>query len=408
MPSAIAAPPDGGSGIPRPNAWACNAGPAVGAALGTAVLLMLAVNPLPASGQMEVRVVESTIPNGTVSVQRIALLGDRYGPGIIGEVAALTRLDDGRYVVVSHPNDYEMSVFDSLGTFKQKLGRAGDGPGEFRFIRWLQPAGGNLHVIDIRQARRTVYSPDFRVLESQRLPALSNPLMGATMVGDSLLVVNAIVRSPERVGFLLHSVAFGPSEGHIVRSYGEASDGYRWDVPEGRYMRRIGNARSGNVWSAPWTAYAVEEWDPAGHLVRTVMRAAEWFPPHLGEDGPLSPGRPPLPRIMDVKEDDSGRLWVLVRVSSDNWGAGLQAEGAGAHHPELDGRYAVADPELAFDSIIEVIDPGSGHLLASSRFDRPFFQFVGDAYIALSRTDLQKERHVIEVFRVDLQEMNTR
>ena len=74
------------------------------------------------------------------------------------------RLSDGRIAVVNGGSG-EVRIYDSEGVFVQSIGGLGDGPGEFRDLRWLQVLPGDtLLAIDAGAFRLTAFSTNGKVV----------------------------------------------------------------------------------------------------------------------------------------------------------------------------------------------------------------------------------------------------
>jgi hypothetical protein len=81
------------------------------------------------------------------------------GPGVLTTVSGLTVGRDGR-VYVSQPQEGIVRVYDSRGRFLRKIGRSGEGPGEFERPSRLGWRGDTLWVGDSPQARISLFRPD--------------------------------------------------------------------------------------------------------------------------------------------------------------------------------------------------------------------------------------------------------
>jgi len=297
-------------------------------------------------------------------------LGDADGPGGVGPIYTVARLRSGHFAVSYDAAADAILVFNESGRFQREIGRRGSGPGEFQSIRWIRAAGDELHVFDARLRRHTVLSKDFRVVRSAQYPG--QPLGDVLVVSDSLVILNALIPTPEKAGFLLH--ALGP-DGTVRASFGEDAAGHRRDM-EFPARRLLAAAARGGFWSAQRTRYTIERWSPSGQRLETLSRNVPWFVPYMG---PMreAPGGVPRPFIQDVHEDANGRLWVLVTVPDARGQTGARPSGEGAR---------VVDYDATFDSIVEVIDPRTGRLLASGRVDEHLTQFVADG-VAASYTE---------------------
>lgn len=96
--------------------------------------IALAVAPL--AGQSPTRWAVAAKPVTTIGV------ADGTPEQELDNVTGAVRLPDGR-VVVANGKPRELRVYDASGRFVRRIGRPGDGPGEFRGRSDLLPAGGD-------------------------------------------------------------------------------------------------------------------------------------------------------------------------------------------------------------------------------------------------------------------------
>ena len=294
----------------------------------------------------------------------------------VDEVADVQILEDGRIAAVGFTvADGFLLMAPDAGV--ERVGRSGDGPGEYRNIRWVRSRGDRLHVFDALSRRRTVLDENLNVV-------LTNPLSvtlagDAAIFGDSAYVVNGPVPTPENIGYALHLF---DANGAVIRSFDELPGGY--GTPDSGIViyRRLAVARDGGLWSAYRGEYRIDLWDPqTGTKRRTLVRPAEWFPAHA-EPGSNDPELPALPTILDISEDAQGRLWVLLSIASDRWAEGFEATPEGAH-PELD-EYLHVDFDISYDTMVEVIDPARGRLLATTTVPQNLHVFRGGRAVSSS------------------------
>lgn len=316
-----------------------------------------------------------------VVLDSVVVLGDREGPGYVGQTADLARTSDGRWLVAHFPELTRMAVFESDGTFLRTVGRGGGGPGEYDFISFLDlTAGDTLRVVDVGHQRLSILSPTLDYVRSQRLElSVSTEI---EFLPDGRMVTRALIGTDERGGHPLHLLG---QDGRIVRSFGAENPTYQRAYPE-LYLRHIAIDSAGRgMWSAHRTQYTIELWDLQGQLVRRLVRTVPWFEPHR-EAGfrREEPESPPNPAVADLRVDAAGRLWVLLHVAGDRWREGLGPV------PDPYGRPArtgVVSEHVYWDTVIEVIDPDRAQLVASGRFNEYLEEFRQDAYVTSYRED---------------------
>lgn len=107
-------------------------------------------------------------------------------------VGGAATTEDGRVVVVDGGSQ-EVRVFGPDGTFRQRVGGRGEGPGEFRAVSdVLVTRGDTLVIIDQRPLRVSWFSPEGAFLRSLRIePAYVNPPRTFALLDDGSFVISA-------------------------------------------------------------------------------------------------------------------------------------------------------------------------------------------------------------------------
>jgi len=303
----------------------------------------------------------------TLEWHRVAVLGDER-QALLGAPGALTRDSHGRYFAVSEALLQQVLVFDSTGRFLRTIGRKGRGPGEYGKAAYVVVGPGDtLLVVDNFLQRITRLTPDLDVAGIVPLPGSFN--WDIIPLQDGAGIMNLYVGTPERVGLPLHVV--DPS-GAIRLSFGaEAPEPVRRDLISTTW-RKLALSPDGNIWSARINQYRLTLWDLYGHRLRALTRDVEWFKSWITLEN-FAPNRPPHTWIRAIHQDAAGLLWVLASVPDTNWNAALDVQTT----PE--GRFYVpSDHNKFFDTIVEVIEPGSGLVLVSQRLPMFLQEFVSD------------------------------
>ncbi|CAN5855301.1 hypothetical protein BH23GEM9_BH23GEM9_18570 [soil metagenome] len=136
-----------------------------------------------------------------------------------------------------------------------------------------------------------------------------------------------------------------------------------------------------SFWAAHTTRYIVERWGLAGHKILELHRNVSWFQPHDGRDA-NTPA--PRPRISALWEDRSGLLWILIVVADRHY------QRNHAVLPTSSGGMTAVSPaaqHTLHDTILEVVDPRTGVLLASHRYDPSLFPVTGGGVLYIYRED---------------------
>ena len=298
------------------------------------------------------------IRNGSCADCRIVLEelfvlgGDSDGEGLVDVFSKLAPDSRGRLYMAPTANPGEILVYDTAGALVSRLGRRGKGPGEYEGIHLIVVGPGDtLHVVDRNLARRTVLSPDHEVVRTHPLPG-SN-IYDVVVNEDGSLLVQTMLMSRDAIGLPIQLV---DPAGKVTRSFGSTRPEYSRERPWERY-RALTSAGDGRVWSAYHHQYQIELWGPAGTLVRALRRDVPWFTPWETYE-------PPIPTLRSIRQDEEGLLWVLIPVPDPN---APEEVGPGSH-----------PPDAVWDTVIEVIDPAAGTLVASVRHPRLFERWADD------------------------------
>lgn len=272
---------------------------------------------------------------------------------MVGDIFTITRLTSGHYALSYDANDATIVVFDSTGRFSRTVGRRGSGPGEYQFIRFLRSEGPRLHVYDGRLRRETVLSDRFEVVRSTDFQM--NLTGDALPLSEEQSVINALFNTTEQAGLYLH-LKHGQSLAKSVDDHNASP--YRYDLSH-IYRRALSPARGGGFWSAYRTEYRIDRWSGSGARELSLIREVDWFRPHL-TSGMAQGGVGPQPTIRAIREDDAGRLWILIAVADVGWQRAVVSTPEGA---------SFSDANAYYDSVVEVLDPHRREVLATLRLN---------------------------------------
>lgn len=318
-----------------------------------------------------------------IGLQRVVTLGRSGGPSLMrgSKVAVDTR---GHFVVAPTYNPGEIVMYSPAGVPIRSFGRSGQGPGEFERIQkiWVGP-GDTVHVFEAN--RHTVLAPGLASLvRVEMLPV--NPQYLA-FLNDGRMVAQGMVEDARGIGQPLQLMGSG---GEVTKSFGGEAP---WN-PREIYLtlRAIAPASSNRLWSALIPAYRIELWNSDGSRERTLVRDADWFRPWNTRDLRQPMEALERPRLSSIAEDARGRLWVNVSVADENYEV--------LHGPEISEKGQ--DPDVMFDTILEVLDPRSGRVIAHARHDWMIGGFIGrDPLVTTTREDAIGNI-LIDVWRVVL------
>jgi hypothetical protein len=314
------------------------------------VALALLIHPNGASAQSSTRaVVQSSdltpCAGCTLRAVPVGVIGavEREGAYLASRPSAVARTTRGDFIVMAGGPP---QLFDSTGKYLRTIGRRGDGPGEFSHALHVGIGRGDTVFFNDRQTV-SVFAPDFSFVR-QLHPA--HNLTGMIALPSGGFAWYATVR--DEIGAPLVHVA--GRDGNLLRSFGPRVD----SVVRGRARLRspaaIVHGAGGTFWTVPWTPYELTQWSPDGRALATLRRNVPFHghgPLELSEP-PAERPFPPQPQVTAAHQDQRGLMWTAVLVGvRDYWRGPKTAENL----------------NQAFESIVEVIDPNSGELIATTK-----------------------------------------
>lgn len=327
-----------------------------------------------------------------IEIARAIALGDEDGPGTLDHSSSAVVRDSRGNFILRGSYSTNLKVFDRSGRFVRTIGRDGGGPGEFKGVGdFYVLRGDTLAVFDWGTARYSLFSPDHEYLSAGPLPLSPEPGVIALETGE--FVFNYAIFSDNETGQPLHRVG---RDGKLARSFGAGTGKFRPDVPY-FFSRAISPSRGSLLWSALLTNYQIDLIDArSGTTMRSLRRDVDWFPPGMapiprGQAGSIEP----KPLIFDVVEDSTGLLWVLIGVSDPDWRSAVRPGGDGDH-------VQVIDDHGYRDTVIEVLDPENGIVLATARIDERVTQFVGPGLVGAVLEDTPDGVPIFQTWTVRL------
>lgn len=259
----------------------------------------------------------------------------------------ITRYAGGRYIVVSQDLTH-LLLFSQSGQFLRRIDGAGGNPFG-RITSMLTAPDGTLRVYDVRTG--SLYALDAGLKVAGSTPFQYRPSL---LLRDGTYIRSQHIPTPELAGYPLHVLS---PTGTVVRSFGVDSPEFRADQPS-LFDRVVGESSSGRVWSAVPGRYVLELWEPsAGSRLRRLLPKSEGFQEFVRT--PSETEKPPS-TITSIWE--AGRVvWTLSSVADSKWQA--------PDSPLGDRRLSSAERDRTYDWIIDAVDPSSGGVLATRRFD---------------------------------------
>jgi hypothetical protein len=306
-------------------------------------------------------------------IEHVVSLGDIDGPGIVGPTVHLRRDSRGQYYTTGGQFPGVIQVFDRDGRYSHSLGRFGSGPGEFRGISMLHiTQGDTIVVVDNGNLRLTYLAPDGTYVRSIRFPVRTFP-GGALYLGGERFLLNSSIATRDKAGLPLHLI---DPHGNIVNSFGAAEAFF--DARDLLGMRRaMTRGDSSVVWTATHSEYRIEAWDlSSANRVRSWEMRRDWWV-RDEHHGLLSPDRLPPSHIAGLQFAPHVGLLIVVAIRAGNsWREGLE------RRREFEGEFWLpAQWGVVYNTMIELIDVGSGRLVGSVRAPHYVRGFVNDDFI---------------------------
>jgi len=331
------------------------------------VLLLIATNQADT-----VALTERICANCTITLERVAVLGDNDGPGALtyGTVLAV---DARRRFLLAHRGAPGMfSVYGPNGRFLRTVGRSGSGPGEYTRVWNMSSSARGILVYDDLSRRSTVLDLDFNVVATRSAQERPESVI---FRNDGSAILSAVVPTTDAIGFTLHEIS---PKGERVRSFAAPPLPYREDMRD--LFVRVLNAGSDSdtYWVAHRREYAFERCAFGSEECRVFLRAANWFSApsardfarrNMAED-------PPSPSLVGVCQDpdDDRYAWAVLIVSDPRWRTAIKPVNAT--------EYEIVDPDRYYDSIIERIDLRTHEVVSSTRVDGRLYKFVAPGVLS--------------------------
>lgn len=323
----------------------------------TVLLAVLGIAPSTLPAQETVRIGESpTCRSCQAELLPVVQLGSLDDPAGFAPVIQIARNSNDEYVVSSGTFDGELFVYGKNGEFLRTVGRRGEGPGEFRRLQLLDfDAQDSLHAIEASGPRHSVFGPDFSFVRTVPMQARTM----AMRIEDSGAVFAAAPTMTEDGSYALQRIS---PDGTRLAAFDPMDPEARGPAAMGR---NITIDPAGRRWSMGMADYDLKEWAEDGQLIRILEAHRDW----ISESIPmrLERDQPPPGQISGLEADEAGLLWVFAAVPDADW-----APPAPQTRPF---------PGTMYDTVVEVVDPTDGSLLARSSFDDLVIPFAtGAAY----------------------------
>lgn len=313
-------------------------------------------------------------------VERALTLADPDGRAGLAIPLRVERAPNGHVLVVPAERQGELLEFGADGAFVRRIGRPGRGPGDFGAILALAAGpADSMYVMDAGNRRLVVLDGDLEIARFGRLPVVGGWF--GVLDDGSVVILTAVPRgsdaSRDRLTVLDRTL-------QTVRTF------LPGPIPTfpaeiRAAQRRIGVAPDGRIVVSHVDRYELEVWRADGSGGRVLLRSPPWFQTGGTEvDRASRSAGPPAAILAEAPRiDAAGRLWTVVRIAASPAPA------------------ATGDD---VDSVVEVIDPDSGELIASARVDADLRLIAPGGWAAAYRED-EEGRAYVDVYAMEVVEV---
>jgi hypothetical protein len=238
-----------------------------------ALLVVVALMAVVRAGAQQEGVVRPRGPAARLVMTEVLRLGSAFGDDAFGRAMDVELGPTGR-IYVADDLSWNVLVFDRSGRLLRRVGRRGQGPGEFERPWYLAvDRYDSLFVWDGALARISVFGPDFRFARSFAAPGRW-VVSGFTARMDGTLLVGAFAGGG---GGSIHVLA---RDGRLLRSAGPRADAA--GIPAGFASSLLGGSveegEEGIVYSRR-SPYELVFHDHAGRRLRSCRGDARWTTP---------------------------------------------------------------------------------------------------------------------------------
>lgn len=299
-----------------------------------------------------------------VDFNDLALLGDPSDlasplPNAAGYGCMVGRLGDDRFALSGIIGGGQMLVYDGTAPSTRVIGAPGQGPGEMGRLNRLIVADDSLYVIDETNTRLQVMSKEGEYVRSFPMPSR---LRSVARLDNGDFVFNRKPTHDDDAVFYRVS-----SEGQELARLGRPlRSGGDLDIDSWIVAPR----RGGGFWAVHTLAYEIHAWSESNELEFVLRRDVSWFPRDQVISESMYVAAPPPALIDHIHEDQTGYLWIYLRVPEPEWTPfplGRQPTPAWFRHH--------------FDNHVEVIDPTEGGVVGRGSFDGMLGAVCGEALV---------------------------
>jgi hypothetical protein len=203
----------------------------------------------------------------------------------LSEITDLAVVGDSILVLEGLAN--EVRIFNHHGQFLGRIGRTGEGPGEFQWPTRLQRVPEGLEVVDLRLRRQTFFTLEGELLRTEPLGHFSElPLSASvTLRGGSMVAETAVFASSDQGAHPERLILLSDGEGVRVDTLARFAQGYVPFKAPNSFGFLGSHAGAGGDWAVAGDSLLV--------VVSQEPLVLRWW--HVEPDGLVLRGRVELP-----------------------------------------------------------------------------------------------------------------
>lgn len=163
--------------------------------------------------------------------------------------------------------------------------------------------------------------------------------------------------------------------------------------------RRAAPDGHGGFWTADFDTFVLDGFDPSGRQHSRVAGEPAWFE----QADPRTPEGRLNPRILDLQIDEKGLLWLTARIPGRDLRTNLEVYDLPGAPGGFNLRSQTGNLDDLYDTVLVVIDPADGRLLAAQRMDTAVSGFA-DKFHIYAYLETPDGEGSIQVWRVRFQQ----
>lgn len=273
----------------------------------------------------------------------------------------------------------EIAVFDSTGVLVKRVGRRGQGPGEFTRISQIDVGDQYVHVFDYNNGR-ILLDKQLNVIRTDRV---GGQIIHTAIVAGDAVLFSTDVHTSESAGHPIHRL---DPDGSVRSSGGE----------EVVYRRRMGQrvvaASEGRVWTIDPPSNLVEAWQYGPTRAKreaSIQREVSWF----DRDKAVDTFMWPRSYVRDALLTDDG-LWVVSHTPDQNWTHRMRDSGPIPDEPS----------QTILDGWLELLNPKTLRTVTRVRSDYVLLGFAKGSELLVAYSESEIGVPIIHILRVRLEE----